>query len=182
MCGNCRSTAAGAVDLRLANAFEFARKGLEMAADSEITTPVTPVTVYAPPAPQPSAAPVTFPAALIDTTSDELGIRDLDIAERLGMANPRTIRTAISDNSEELQGFGSLMVRASNPTERGGRPGREFWLNEGQALTVCIREAARVRRALIDVFMQWRRRPAVNPMDIAEMLGRKNVPHHTVAA
>jgi hypothetical protein len=84
---------------------------------------------YAPFAARDSSA--AFPVALIDATGDEPRIRDLDLAERLGVANPRTIRTVIADNSEELQGFGSLMARPSNPGSKGGRPGRECWLTEG---------------------------------------------------
>lgn len=43
----------------------------------------------------------------------------------------------------------------------GGRPGKTYWLNEGQAILVTIRsdapKAPEVRKELIDVFMAYRR-------------------------
>ena len=48
---------------------------------------------------------------------------------------------------------------------KGGRPTLEYWLNEAQALLVCMfsrtDQAARVRRELVEVFMAWRRGKAL---------------------
>ncbi|CAK0739915.1 hypothetical protein CCP2SC5_1040011 [Azospirillaceae bacterium] len=82
------------------------------------------------------------------------------LAERLGMRNPHGIRQIISKNKKELEGFGGFSAKLINPTTLGGRPGREFWLNEGQALCVCILSrapnASAVRQSVIRVYMEWR--------------------------
>lgn len=118
----------------------------------------------------PAAMAAPFDLRQIDGSGDEPRVRDLDVAERLGMADPHSIRVMIRQNWTELAAYGEVSERQSETSLRGGRPGREFWLNEGQALTICALSrtptAARVRKALIDVFMQWRRRPAVDPMAV----------------
>src|SRR5512138_2553050 len=65
-------------------------------------------------------------------------IFDLKVAERLEMADPHDIRRMIEANRAELETYGSLVAKpTNNPSPQGGRPGREYLLNEGQALCVC---------------------------------------------
>lgn len=87
-------------------------------------------------------------------------IRDLDLAERLGFERPRAIRQIIDRNSLELTGFGGLPRRVANPGPQGGRPSQDTYLNEAQALLICMFArtplAAEVRKSVIEVFVAWR--------------------------
>lgn len=87
--------------------------------------------------------------------------RDLDIAERLGFAEPIDIRKLIRRHACELQGHGVLATMAKTSGREGGRPSTEYWINEEQALLISIfsgaRNAAAVRTMLIKVFVAWRR-------------------------
>lgn len=86
-------------------------------------------------------------------------VRDLDLAEQLGMADPHAIRRIIAKHRETLETWGEVSDAARKPSEQGGRPGREYWLNRKQALYVCAKSdtesAARVTVALVDVFSAW---------------------------
>lgn len=97
---------------------------------------------------------------LFSDTGDEPRILDTDLAERLGFEAPRQIRELIQRNEAELRTYGSLSCRTTNPSRKGGRPGRAFWLTEGQALVICALSrtprAAAVRKLVIEVFMAWR--------------------------
>lgn len=88
-------------------------------------------------------------------------VRDLRVAERLGMSQPLNIRALIEANRAELEMHGEVFTRRVKTTRRGGRPGTEYWLTEGQVLVLCMLSrtpaAARVRREVIEVFMAWRR-------------------------
>lgn len=95
--------------------------------------------------------------------NDEPRIRDLRVAERLGMARTTNIRRTIEANRVELEGFGPLhsasaMVRIGSGAERASM---EYWLNEGQVLVICMLsrtpQAAQVRKEVIEVFMAYRR-------------------------
>ena len=91
---------------------------------------------------------------------DEPRVLDLDLARWLGFTAARQIRELIARNIEELTMHGGLSCRATNPGKQGGRPGKAYYLNEGQALVICAlsrtSKAAQVRKALIDVFMAYR--------------------------
>lgn len=91
---------------------------------------------------------------------DEPRILDLDLAERLEFDRPRVIRELIARNRDELEAYGCLPCRTTNPGIKGGRPGKAYYLNEGQALVICAlsrtEKAAQVRKLLIDVFLAWR--------------------------
>lgn len=91
---------------------------------------------------------------------DEPRIRDIELAERLELARDRDIRVVIANNRDELEAYGSLRVETANPGAQGGRPGKAYYLNEGQALVICALsrtpKAAQVRKLLIDVFMAYR--------------------------
>lgn len=109
---------------------------------------------------------------------DEPRVQDLRLAEALGFERPRKIRELITRNEPELSRYGSLLgaqaprrgaqepevcgtVPQNTDPKGRGRPGLEYWLNEAQALLICMfsrtDQAARVRRELVEVFMAWRR-------------------------
>jgi hypothetical protein len=67
---------------------------------------------------------------------------DLRLAERLEFARPRDIRQLIERNREELERHGGLRYGAANPGSQGGRPSTEYWLNEAQAVLLCMRSDA----------------------------------------
>jgi hypothetical protein len=113
-------------------------------------------------------------------------VRDLELAEWLGFERQRDIRQLIERNLEELGthggvvvapiGGGGLRYGAANPPRKGGRPGLEYWLNEQQALLICMfsrtAEAAAVRKQVIDLYVAWRRgqvpaSPMVQPPGVA---------------
>lgn len=88
-------------------------------------------------------------------------VLDIELAERLWVADLHKIRTLIRDNLDELRAFGEVSARRAETTARGGRPGTTYYLNEEQALLVCIlsrtERAKQVRAMLIKVFVAWRR-------------------------
>lgn len=118
-----------------------------------------------PPAPLPApVAPtsaVGFPVSCLQTMDGEVRVRDLDIAERLGFDRPRKIRDLIVRNIGEITAFGICPTVGQNHDGGRGRPSTEYWLNEEQALLVATLSsapnAAKVRAALISVFVAWRR-------------------------
>lgn len=90
-------------------------------------------------------------------------IRDIRIAERLGMAQPLNIRQSIERNREELEGFGSIHTTCEliEVAKGARRQVTVYWLNEGQALVICMLSrtpaAVQVRKEVIEVFMAYRR-------------------------
>jgi hypothetical protein len=97
----------------------------------------------------------------LKTFNDGPRALDLDIAKRLGFDRPRDIRKLIERNLDELVRFGVCATVALTSGPKGGRPGKEYWLNEEQALLVATlsetEKAAEVRHMLIKVFVAWRR-------------------------
>lgn len=78
------------------------------------------------------------------------------------MAIPANIRKdLIAPNRTELEVFGVLGKRPITSGPRGGRPGTAFYLNEEQALLVCLlsrtERAKAVRAEVIRVFTAYRR-------------------------
>jgi len=67
--------------------------------------------------------------------SREPRILDLTVAERLGFTRPRTIRQLIERSRAELEHCGPIAARRS-AYHKGLFD--EFWLNESQALLVCL--------------------------------------------
>ncbi len=107
---------------------------------------------------------------LIDTSEltvidDEPRIRDIDLAIKLTYVRPLDIRETIARNRDELEAYGNFPCRTENSIGRG-RPGKAYYLNEGQALVLCALsrtpKAAQVRKALIDVFMAYRQGKVVH--------------------
>ncbi len=108
----------------------------------------------------------------ITVRNNEPTIQDLRLAELLGFGRDRDIRPLIQRNMPELQRYGEVSATVAE-TEDGisgtapqnargrGRPGVEYWLNEGQALLVAIKSDAKnspeVREQIIRVFLAWRR-------------------------
>lgn len=94
-------------------------------------------------------------------SEEEPRLQDLKIAEALGFERPRDIRKLIERNMVEILRFGVCATVAQTPSLLGGRPGKEYWLNEEQALLIATLSdaprAAEVRHMLIKVFVAWRR-------------------------
>jgi hypothetical protein len=101
-----------------------------------------------------------FTVSDLQVIDDEPRIRDLDLGVALGMSQPRNIRQVIEENRAELESYGNLLEVRANSGKRG-RPGREFLLNEPQAILVTMRSnaphAGPARRSLVEVFMAFRR-------------------------
>jgi len=89
---------------------------------------------------------------------------DLHLAQSLGFSRLTSIRVLIERNREELETYGTL--HRCDAKSSGGRPGKAYYLNEGQALVLCALSetprAAEVRKLLIDVFMAWRQGKTVH--------------------
>jgi hypothetical protein len=89
-------------------------------------------------------------------------IRDTDLGTALGLDRPRKIRELIERNILELQGYGQAPRRGAlvERPDRGSIEVMEYWLNEPQALLICMfartDRAAEVRRQVIEIFMAWR--------------------------
>lgn len=98
-------------------------------------------------------------ASHITLVHNEPRVRDTMLADRLGFAVPHQIRELIQRNAGELSAFGILSPKKINTGKRG-RPAAEYWLNEQQALVVCMLSRAPfaplVRRQVIEVFTAWR--------------------------
>jgi hypothetical protein len=94
----------------------------------------------------------------LDAMDGEPRILDLTLAEHLGFTRPRTIRQLIERNGSELERYGVIAARYS---DYQNRQFIEYWLNESQALLVCLfsrtERAAEVREAVVTVFTAWRR-------------------------
>lgn len=98
-------------------------------------------------------------------------IKDLILAERLGFDRPRVIRELIDRNKQELEGYGTLAPCRTASISGKGRVQEvvEYFLNEGQALLICMfsrtARAAAVRREVIRVFLDWRHGRLIEAQD-----------------
>lgn len=101
-----------------------------------------------------------IPATAVHQVEDEPRVLDIDLARWLGMERVTNIRATIKANVPELWQHGGLHFARANPGARGGRPSKAYYLNEGQSLVLCALsrtpKAAQVRKALIDVFLDYR--------------------------
>lgn len=140
---------------------------------------------------------------LCTTIDGEPRISDRRLGKLLGFANARDVRNIIRRNRGELDAHGSVVeagvlvqpapkpcpsvtttgvLRQPDAKPLGGRPRKDFWLNEGQALTVCLlartSTAATIRREVITVFMAYRRglidQPHVTPAKLQSLIERLN--------
>lgn len=79
-------------------------------------------------------------------------IQDLKVAEALGFANRHMIRKLICRHSAPLERFGEVISTVEKTSERGGRPGKAYWLNKKQALYICTKsETARATEVTIQM-------------------------------
>lgn len=108
----------------------------------------------------------------LDTSFDEPRIQDLRLAQGLGFARPRVLRELIERNAPEIQRYGLTPRRTAKPKGGIGRPTECYYLNEPQALLVCMfsntPRAAEVRHQVITVFMAWRRAQSIVPVKAHE--------------
>lgn len=66
-------------------------------------------------------------------------IKDLDLAERLEFADPAMVRKLIKRNEAKLLAFGVISTVEKTSGASGGRPATEFYLNQRQALFICMK-------------------------------------------
>lgn len=82
------------------------------------------------------------------TFAGEPRVSETDLASALGYPNARKVRELVKRNLPELLTYGDLP------------PVREMYLNEAQALLICMfsrtPSAAKVRKTLIETFTAWR--------------------------
>ncbi|MFY7960724.1 MAG: hypothetical protein ACOVVK_11660 [Elsteraceae bacterium] len=89
-------------------------------------------------------------------------ILDMRLAERLGMKNVHSIRPLIEKNRAELEMHGPISAAPRMVVTGSGakREVIEFWLNEGQALVVCMlsrtKIAPTIRYEVITVYQAFR--------------------------
>lgn len=129
---------------------------------------------------------ITINGWALDASTDEPRIRDVDLAERLGFAQPRDVRKLIRryEKSGDLSGVSMRATVARIEI----RPGvfrndtvNEYWLTEADALFVVTKSetprANAITREVIDVFLAWRRghlkpapAPVPAPVDVAALV------------
>lgn len=106
-------------------------------------------------------------------------VQDVKLGERLGMSRSRDIRATIKSNIIELQMHGEVASEFVKSTSRGGRPSETYFLNEPQALLICMwsntPRAASIRKELIEVFMAYRRGMIGKPIKVSEHSRRTSV-------
>jgi hypothetical protein len=66
-------------------------------------------------------------------------VHDLRLAERLGFERPLNIRNIIKRNEAKLLKFGVLSTVERTSGELGGRPTAEYYLNQKQAIFICMK-------------------------------------------
>lgn len=95
-------------------------------------------------------------------------VEDARLAEVLGLTQRHAIRQLIRRHEVELKTHGEFCISlCENPQPRPGRPSKICWLNEAQALLICMfartAKAAEVRHQVITVFLAWRRGELAGP-------------------
>lgn len=96
--------------------------------------------------------PALTPSDIDTTINHEPRIRDLRLAEALGMANPHAIRRLIERHREVLGTFGEVSHLDAKPNRRGGRPSKSFYLTKRQALYITAKSDTE-RAALVTIQM-----------------------------
>lgn len=118
-------------------------------------------------------------ALVLHSIENEQRVLDTDLAERLGFERPRKIRELINRKLAELQRYGICPSVGQNTGQRG-RPSVAYYLNEEQALLVCMfsdtDNASNVRKQVIDTFMAVRR-GQLQPVPRSTAIGRSEVMH-----
>lgn len=75
----------------------------------------------------------------LTVVENEPRILDLQLAERLGFERPLNIRNLIKRNEAKLLSFGVLSTVEKTSGELGGRPTEEYYLNQKQAIFICMK-------------------------------------------
>lgn len=83
------------------------------------------------------------------------------LSDVLGFARIGNLHAVIERHKDELEDFGEVFLRVQkNPSARGGRPIKSYFLNEHQATAVCLwaetPKARAARRLIVEVFTAWR--------------------------
>jgi hypothetical protein len=99
----------------------------------------------------------TFDIADLNSTIDgQPRMLDLTLAGALGFANFHMIRKLISRHAKPMERFGRVVSIVEKTTERGGRPGKAYYLNKKQALYICTKSdtenATEVTIQMVEVF------------------------------
>lgn len=104
------------------------------------------------------------------------------LQDLLGFARIDVLHRLIRRHEDELRDFGGVFhFEAENPSKRGGRPVKSYYLSEHQATLVCMLaetpKARAARKLIVEVFTAWRKgqlpempAPAVDPFEA--MAGR----------
>lgn len=107
----------------------------------------------------------------------ELRVHDLVLADRLCFEHPLNIRNIIKRNQSKLLKFGVLSTMEKTSGELGGRPTSEFYLNQKQAIFICMKsetdKAFDVQVEIVRVFDAY-----LN----GELKHEQPVPHPTLTA
>jgi phage antirepressor YoqD-like protein len=82
----------------------------------------------------------------------EARIRDLDLAARLGFEKPHKIRDLIVRHREALKDLGVFSTVEETAGNKGGRPGRAYYLNRKQAIFITAKsETPRATEITIEI-------------------------------
>lgn len=120
---------------------------------------------------------------LVTDIDDVPRVRDIDLAIRLGYERPADVRELIARlvRNGDINDSGIIRIVRKNTGERG-RPAVECWLTEEDALMVVARsetkEASRLLRAIIDVFLAFKRgfaTDAATTLRLSAAVDRKSV-------
>lgn len=130
------------------------------------------------------------------TINHEPRISHRKIAESLGYNQPHKATHLIERNLSEFESYGGVSSameetglvssKVDGTQNKGGRPAKTYYLNEAQAILLCMfsrtEKAAAVRKGVIEVFMAWRRGqlPAVKPVQQKLPIQHKPVDAKTI--
>lgn len=93
------------------------------------------------------------------------------LSEVLGYNRVNDLHRLIENKREELEDFGGIFLREEkNPSAKGGRPTKSYFLNEHQATAICMwaetAKAREARRLIIEVFTRWRHGEPLPPATV----------------
>ena len=100
---------------------------------------------------------MTSNALTLTPINGEPRVHDLHLAGKLGFADQYMIRKLIKRNEDKLLKFGVVYTVETTPQgPQGGRPATEFYLNQKQAVFVCMKseteKAFDVQAEIVRVF------------------------------
>lgn len=120
----------------------------------------------------------------VASVEGEARIRDLDLAARLGFADPHKIRNLIDRHAGALAALG-VSATVAETSSKGGRPGKAYYLNRKQAIFITAKsetaEATEITIEIIEKFDAYEKGLASSDADelarrtdgIVRMLARK---------